>query len=220
MSTVSPQTVAFTQNEYQTALPSGYKLRDYVIKTKLGQGGFGITYLAAETFTGRNVVIKENFPEYCSRRNINTLLVLPNDERNAEDYLWALEHFQQEAEILAKLDHPNIVTVLNAFPALGTAYYVMKPIQGTEQPTTESPEQLLQKAHQYYNDKNDTQAVRLLQPLAEQGLPEAQDMLGYCYENGIGVEQDSQQAVYWYRKAADNGNKYAKDALNRLEATR
>ena len=78
------------------------------------------------------MVIKENFPEYCSRRDINTLQVLPNDERNAGDYQWALEHFQQEAKILAELDHTNIVTIHSAFPALGTAYYIMRHIHGTE----------------------------------------------------------------------------------------
>eukprot|EP01047_Picozoa_sp_COSAG01_P092973 COSAG01_NODE_24212_length_786_cov_1.713246_1_plen_75_part_01 len=41
---------------------------------------------------------------------------------------------------------------------------------------------------------------------AEQGHKEAQYSLGNCYRNDIGVEQDdAEEAVKWYRKAADQG---------------
>src|SRR6185312_9838688 len=41
---------------------------------------------------------------------------------------------------------------------------------------------------------------------AVQGHVEAQHRLGFCYENGIGVEKDAQQAVEWYRQAAIQGH--------------
>ena len=44
----------------------------------------------------------------------------------------------------------------------------------------------------------------------------AQCNLGECYERGAGVSRDIQEAVEWYRKAADNGNENAKSALRRL----
>ena len=41
---------------------------------------------------------------------------------------------------------------------------------------------------------------------AEQGYARAQFNLGYCYDEGQGVEQDYKKAVYWYRKSAEQGN--------------
>ena len=46
-------------------------------------------------------------------------------------------------------------------------------------------------------------AYRLIQPLAEQGLPEAQFNLGLMYDNRQGVPQDFAEAAKWYRKAAE-----------------
>ena len=51
-------------------LPIGYRLQDsYSIRSLLGQGGFGITYLAEEEASGRLVVIKENYPAELSLRH-------------------------------------------------------------------------------------------------------------------------------------------------------
>ena len=49
-------------------------------------------------------------------------------------------------------------------------------------------------------------AYRLITPLAEGGLPEAQFNLGLMYEKGQGVHQDYAEALKWYRKAAEQGN--------------
>jgi hypothetical protein len=57
----------------------------------------------------------------------------------------------------------------------------------------------------YYRGDYET-AYRLIKPLAEQGLPEAQFNLGLMYENGQGVPQDYAEALKWYRKAAEQGN--------------
>ncbi len=48
-------------------------------------------------------------------------------------------------------------------------------------------------------------ALRLWQPLAEQGDADAQYNLGVMYDNGRGVRQDDGEAVKWYRKAAEQG---------------
>lgn len=49
-------------------------------------------------------------------------------------------------------------------------------------------------------------ALKLFQPLAEQGHAGAQANLGVMYATGRGVEQDFTQAVAWFRKAADQGD--------------
>ena len=52
------------------ALPEGTPLLDgkFSIDSLIGNGGFGITYLARDTYLERAVVIKECFPEvFCFR---------------------------------------------------------------------------------------------------------------------------------------------------------
>jgi uncharacterized protein len=57
----------------------------------------------------------------------------------------------------------------------------------------------------YYRGDYET-AYRLIKPLAEGGLPEAQFNLGLMYEKGQGVPQDYAEALKWYCKAAEQGN--------------
>ena len=58
--------------------------------------------------------------------------------------------------------------------------------------------------------------VRLLRPLADQGMALAQFSLGVMYANGKGVPQDLTQAVNWFRKAADQGNADAQANLGAM----
>ena len=117
---------------YSSELPPGFQIGAYVIDRKLGQGGFGVTYLAHEAATDRPVVIKENFPRQCSHRDSVSLMVGPASEEQAAEFEWALDRFLDEARMLAKLSHPGIVPVLTTFEALGTAYYVMPPVPGID----------------------------------------------------------------------------------------
>jgi TPR repeat protein len=48
---------------------------------------------------------------------------------------------------------------------------------------------------------------------AEQGLANAQYSLGFCYANGKGVKQNSEEALKWYQKAADQGFVAAQTAI-------
>ena len=65
-------------------------------------------------------------------RDMNSLKVGPWGETKKDEYDWALKRFLNEAKILSRLSHPNIVPILAAFKALGTAYYVMPHVEGTE----------------------------------------------------------------------------------------
>src|SRR5262245_39208803 len=107
------------------ALPEGTELvGDYRIKRVLGTGGFGITYLADEHALGRRVTIKEYFPaEFAARRNRRAA---PRSREVADDYQWGLDRFIEEAQTLARFDHPNIVRVHRYFRANDTAYMVLK----------------------------------------------------------------------------------------------
>ena len=44
----------------------------------------------------------------------------------------------------------------------------------------------------------------------------AQCNLGWMYANGRGVAQDDEQAVFWYRKAAEQGNAIAQFNLGKM----
>lgn len=109
--------------ENSQALSTGYQLNYYTIQKVLGIGGFGITYLAIDTRDGSEVVIKENLPIAFAARDSTTLHISAHGKK--ADYEWAINSFINEAHTLGQLDHPNIVKVLRAFKANGTAYFVM-----------------------------------------------------------------------------------------------
>jgi len=113
------------------ALPVNYRLDEYVIQNVLGQGGFGITYLARDARLGALVAIKEYFPQaYASRDRTQTIRPHNTDHRDVENYRWGLQEFLKEARALAKFKHANIVRVLRFLEANSTAYMVMEYEEG------------------------------------------------------------------------------------------
>jgi serine/threonine protein kinase/TPR repeat protein len=119
-----------TDDGYPDALPRGYHLHWYRVEQVLGQGGFGITYLARDTNLDQRVAIKEYLPvEVASRRNDAS--VRARTEEHDERYRWGLARFIREARTLARFDHPNIVRVLSVFEFNNTAYMVMRFEEGS-----------------------------------------------------------------------------------------
>lgn len=112
------------KNRNPNALAPGFELHWYEIKDVLGQGGFGITYLAYDKNLAHEVAIKEYMPiDLATRESDHSVVSLANelDER----YRWGLERFIEEARTLGQFKHPNIVRVRNVFEANNTAYMVM-----------------------------------------------------------------------------------------------
>lgn len=68
----------------------------------------------------------------------------------------------------------------------------------------------------YYKAGRYTDALELWQPLAESGDTRAQEFVGILYEEGHGVPQDWQQALYWYERAANAGDTAAQFNLGML----
>ena len=114
-----------TEAAYPDALPALSRLHWYVLERVLGQGGFGITYLAKDTNLDQRVAIKEYLPVEGATRLTDGTVRWRTDELR-ERYRWGLERFIQEARTLARFDHPNIVRVLSVFEFNGTAYMVMR----------------------------------------------------------------------------------------------
>lgn len=113
-----------TQVNSQT-LPIGYQLEDFRIEAVLGQGGFGITYKAAEETLRRQVAIKEYLPQQFAFRDGNGQ-VHPRTTDDETMFRWGLTRFLDEARALALFRHPNIVSVMRFFEGNGTAYLVME----------------------------------------------------------------------------------------------
>ena len=106
------------------ALQAGFELHWYRVESVLGQGAFGITYLAHDVNLDRQVAIKEYLPAQFAVRN-NDRSVSPTTDEYKEDFEWGLKRFISEAKILTKFEHPNLVKVFNVFEMNNTAYMVM-----------------------------------------------------------------------------------------------
>ncbi len=113
----------------RNALQPGYELLWYKVKSVLGQGAFGITYLAQDINLNRLVAIKEFLPGQYAMRDGNET-VRPVSEDLEEKFSWGLRRFIEEARILDQFEHSNIVRVMNIFEANNTAYMVMRYEQG------------------------------------------------------------------------------------------
>lgn len=99
----------------------------YKIEKVLGQGSFGITYLAEHTALGKKVAIKEFFMKEINTRAEDGSITGMSDGSLSYNYA---KKFQKEAMNLSRLDHPNIVRVTDSFGENGTFYYVMDYIDG------------------------------------------------------------------------------------------
>ena len=101
----------------------------YRIERILGQGGFGITYLATRTADMQKVAIKEFFlKEFCSRDSSLTINI--SNQGNKDLVERYLQKFLKESRTIAKLNHNNIIRLYDTFQENGTAYYVMEYIKG------------------------------------------------------------------------------------------
>ena len=97
----------------------------YRIERVLGQGGFGITYLAIQTSLQRRVAVKEFFMrDFCSRDS-HTLYMQSYTAESSKQVEQYRNKFIKEARNLARLHHPNIINVIDVFEENNTFYYAM-----------------------------------------------------------------------------------------------
>ncbi|MBS5544766.1 MAG: protein kinase [Lachnospiraceae bacterium] len=116
---------------YPGALRAGTVLKGrYLLGRVLGQGGFGITYLAWDESLKARVAVKEYMPGELATRLEHRQVVVRTAARQ-EEFAYGQERFREEARILAKfMGQPNIAGVTDYFDENGTSYFVMDYIEG------------------------------------------------------------------------------------------
>jgi len=120
----------FNPHAFQSyrALPPGTQLGEFRIVGLIGEGGFGIVYLAHDTQLDRRVALKEFMPAALANRSAHNALTV--ESRNEEIFRAGLRSFINEARVLAQFDHHSLVRVYRFWEANGTAYMVMPYYEG------------------------------------------------------------------------------------------
>ena len=116
--------------KFPLALPHGTILGGrYITGRVLGQGGFGITYVAQDYTDKKLVAVKEFFPEQLALRSGSSVSTITGEREDA--FRYGKECFLSEAKTLAEfIGNPNIVRVYSYFEENNTAYFAMEYIAG------------------------------------------------------------------------------------------
>jgi len=88
-----------------------YELGRYRLEAEIGRGGMGIVYHAEDTMLERAVAIKVLLPQLAADGSF-------------------VQRFKREAQMAARLEHPNIVTVHDVGEQDGLVYFVMRLVTG------------------------------------------------------------------------------------------
>ena len=120
-------------NDYHMALPPGSLVGDLVVKRVLGQGSFGITYLASDpSLSDKQFALKEYFPRSIATRKEDGSVrpISPKDNQGFSD---GRDRFFKEGQLLAQISHPNVVQIVRMARQGNTAfmqmpYYVGRPL--------------------------------------------------------------------------------------------
>ena len=129
-------TIQVTATTSQSYLSKGSLLKgtsnDYIVKSVLGQGSFGITYLAyvrhkdsSAKSANTLVAIKEFYMKDINGREGSTVTA-SSQEGLFDKYR---NKFANESRLIHSLSHPGIVKVLDCFEGNNTFYYVMEYIE-------------------------------------------------------------------------------------------
>ncbi|MCR5136975.1 MAG: protein kinase [Oscillospiraceae bacterium] len=103
----------------------------YTVGRVLGQGGFGITYIALDDQTKERVAIKEYLPTDFAGRSEGSSIVRAFSGNRRENFEYGKEQFLSEAKTLAAfIGDSHIVRIYRYFEENGTAYFSMEYVDG------------------------------------------------------------------------------------------
>ena len=119
--------------ERESALSAFTELNNgqYIIGRMLGQGGFGITYKALDTYQKKIVAIKEYMPSDYAERHGKTVFPIPGDTKAAKIFEHGKKSYNEEIKTLYQFRNiPGIVEVISNFSENNTSYLVMEYLDG------------------------------------------------------------------------------------------
>lgn len=111
-------------------LPIGTCVEEFEITGLVGEGGFGVVYLALDRSLERRVAVKEYLPWSLAARLEGSTTVSIRTEQDAETFGLGLRSFVNEARLLAQFDHAALVKVHRFWESNGTAYMAMPFYEG------------------------------------------------------------------------------------------
>jgi serine/threonine protein kinase len=91
----------------------------YQVSHEIGRGGMGSVYLALDDILNRKVAIKE-------------LKIDEHKKKDADSYNTLIRRFKKEAQVLAQLNHKNIVAVFDVLEQNGNQYIIMEYLEGRD----------------------------------------------------------------------------------------
>lgn len=122
----SPSTLLAT---HANCLAIGTRVSDFEIIGLIGEGGFGIVYLAKDVTLDRVVALKEFMPAAFAGR-IDGVHVAVRAANHRATFDAGLKSFINESKMLAKFAHPALVEVFRFWEGNGTGYMAMRLYRG------------------------------------------------------------------------------------------
>jgi serine/threonine protein kinase len=144
-------------SDHENGLPAGTRLGEFELTSVLGEGGFGIVYLAWDHSLERRVAVKEYMPSALAARSGGSAVQVKS-ARHRETFEAGRKSFVNEAKLLAQFDHPSLVKVYRFWEANGTAYMAMPFYEGVT---------LRDRLREIQSAPDEAWLMRLLAPLTE-----------------------------------------------------
>jgi non-specific serine/threonine protein kinase len=111
------------------ALPKGTRLQEFEVVEVIGEGGFGIVYLADDLQLHRSVAVKEYMPASLASRGSGESVIV-RSEQNQDTFQAGMRSFISEARMLAQFKHSALIEVFRFWEQNGTAYMAMPYYKG------------------------------------------------------------------------------------------
>jgi serine/threonine protein kinase len=116
--------------DWDETLPTGSALRDYQIRSVIGETPYAVVYAAWDHALRRPVAIKEYLPRELAARRRGALAIEVKRGASPVSFGIGLKAFIAEGRLLARFDHPALVHVYRFWEENGTAYRAMPLLEG------------------------------------------------------------------------------------------
>ena len=179
---------------YDAGIEAGTEWPEYIAEHLVSCGCF-IAFLSNNSLSSKNCTREINF---AISENKSVLAVYVEECKLSAGMKMQLGSVQA----LYAYRHPNNDSLIEE---LAKARIVVD-CMGNCNKAGENTDELLEKAIVLYNNEEYDEAFSIYFEIAKQGNATAQFNVGFCFENGSGVEENPNKAFEWYMKAAEQGH--------------